>query len=176
MTISPNNSANQLQLNKTSKQENINQKNDIQSDESKNSNVKTFLNHFEEFGGVFENNNELKTHLKDYLNNTTFDVFGVILITMHNDFGGKLEQNSSGEVVVGKPTRNSEQEFATLESTKKYFQGEIAELLEAEQQYGGDTSKARELISNFINVIEKSQKDEQENSYLALGQDKNNNA
>jgi len=120
---------------------------------------------FGHLGGVFENNSQLKENITEHLSNMAIEDKGLFLINS-TQFAPRLD---------GIVEKDKNKEFATMQSTIKYYQTEINNSLEYDSKNGEDTSKIRKMLSNLLKVIQNSQSQEQQSQYITLGQTKNNN-
>jgi hypothetical protein len=118
-------------------------------------------------GGVFKNNEKLKDNIISSMGKMTVEErLGFVMITL---------PFKVGNIETGVPEKDKTKEFATMNSASNYFKSLINDLQESEDKYGGDTSEARTFVSNLLEVIENSQKQEQETNYIELGKAKTGN-
>lgn len=124
---------------------------------------------------IFEKDENLKQAFIKHLDGMSEEAFAGLTITFWSDFHPQLERNANGEVTAtGKPNYNAKEEFTSLDSIKNYFQKVIDDLLEAEK-FGGSTEYARGVIGDILSVFTAYQLKEQEDAYVALGQNQKNN-
>jgi hypothetical protein len=126
------------------------------------------------FGGseAINKDSNLSNNLISHLNNMNMEEYGVLAINLavtinENTDMNKLSQHHNLKIVEA---------FQSKESSMSYFSNQINRLTKSEEEFGDDASFAKKIFEDLLQVFQNSQKQVQENKYIELGQNKNNNA